>query len=88
MPRAPAYYRNRNSTHKEFKAHHQVFVLIPDSSHKRYARWAASATLIEKKLPYSYFVQLPENNVQYLNANKVREIKVQTTDILRSNMRC
>ncbi|GFU09166.1 retrovirus-related Pol polyprotein from transposon 412 [Nephila pilipes] len=76
-----AYYHNRRKKYKSFEIGNKVIVPSPDSTHKMYARCTFPCTIVEKRSAYSYLVQLPDNSVKHIHANKIRNLNIQTNNI-------
>ncbi|GBN18461.1 Gag-Pol polyprotein [Araneus ventricosus] len=55
-----ADYFNRKTTSKSFMPGDQVYLLIPDSRNKLYARWTGPGEIIKHIPPHSYLVKLPD----------------------------
>ncbi|GFW46404.1 retrovirus-related Pol polyprotein from transposon 17.6 [Trichonephila clavipes] len=67
-----AYYHNLRSSDKVFKVGEKVIVLIPDATSKLFARWQGPATIIEKRNPHSFLVEMPDNSTKHIHQNKLR----------------
>ncbi|GFT85886.1 retrovirus-related Pol polyprotein from transposon opus [Trichonephila clavipes] len=67
-----AYYHNLRSSDKVFKVREKVIVLIPDATSKLFARWQGPATIIEKRNPHSFLVEMPDNSTKHIHQNKLR----------------
>ncbi|GFT69755.1 retrovirus-related Pol polyprotein from transposon 412 [Trichonephila clavipes] len=67
-----AYYRNLRSSDRVFKVGEKVKVLIPDATNKLFARWQGPATIIEKRNPHSFLVEMPDNSTKHIHQNKLR----------------
>ena len=64
---------NLRSQDKVFSVGEQVLVLVPDSTaSKTFSRWQGPATVVLKKSPYSYIVELNGTN-HHMHANKLRK---------------
>ncbi|XP_055936794.1 uncharacterized protein LOC129966395 [Argiope bruennichi] len=70
---AYAEYFNRRTASKEFKPGDQVYLLIPDSSNKLYARWTGPGEVIEHCPPHSYKIKLSDGKIRHCHANKIRK---------------
>ncbi|GBO08245.1 hypothetical protein AVEN_26543-1 [Araneus ventricosus] len=55
-----ADYFKRKTTSKSFMPGDQIYLLIPDSSNKLYARWTGPGEIIKHIPPHSYLVKLPD----------------------------
>lgn len=71
--RAYTEYYNRRSSVRNFAIGDQVFLLIPDSANKIYARWTGPGEIIQFCPPHSYKVKLPEGNIRQIHVNKIRK---------------
>ncbi|GFY15973.1 retrovirus-related Pol polyprotein from transposon opus [Trichonephila clavipes] len=67
-----AYYHNLRSSDRVFKVGEKVIVLIPDATSKLFARWQGPATIIEKRNPHSFLVEMPDNSTKHIHQNKLR----------------
>ncbi|GFW69287.1 retrovirus-related Pol polyprotein from transposon opus [Trichonephila clavipes] len=67
-----AYYHNLRSSDRVFKVGEKVIVLIPDATSKLFARWQSPATIIEKRNPHSFLVEMPDNSTKHIHQNKLR----------------
>ncbi|GFV54387.1 retrovirus-related Pol polyprotein from transposon 17.6 [Trichonephila clavipes] len=67
-----AYYHNLRSSDKVFKVKEKVIVLIPDATSELFARWQGPATIIEKRNPHSFLVEMPDNSTKHIHQNKLR----------------
>ncbi|GBN31917.1 Transposon Ty3-G Gag-Pol polyprotein [Araneus ventricosus] len=79
-----ALYFNRGKRMKEFKKGELVYLLIPDSTNKLYARWTGPGEIIDRINPHSYKVKLPDGNVRHIHANKIRQFhtRAQTVGVI------
>ncbi|GFW81780.1 hypothetical protein TNCV_2884541 [Trichonephila clavipes] len=50
----------------------KVIVLISDATSKLFARWQGPATIIEKRNPHSFLVEMPDNSTKHIHQNKLR----------------
>ncbi|XP_035228920.1 uncharacterized protein LOC118201016 [Stegodyphus dumicola] len=66
-------YFNRRAIPKEFKVGDKVYLLIPDSSNKLYARWTGPGKIIKYCPPHSYKVKLSDGKVKHVHVNKIRK---------------
>ncbi|GFV20319.1 hypothetical protein TNCV_4140821 [Trichonephila clavipes] len=66
-----AYYHNLRSSDRVFKVGEKVIVLIPDATSKLFARWQGPATIIEKRNPHSFLVEMPDNSTKHIHQNKL-----------------
>ncbi|GFT01316.1 hypothetical protein NPIL_288421 [Nephila pilipes] len=46
-----------------------------------YARWISPCTIVEKRSAHSYLVQMSDNSVKHIHANKIRKLNIQTNNI-------
>ncbi|GBM57710.1 Retrovirus-related Pol polyprotein from transposon 17.6 [Araneus ventricosus] len=67
-----ADYFNRRTKFKEFSIGEQVYLLIPDSSNKLYARWTGPGEVIQQPSAHSYKIKLPDGKVRHCHVNKIR----------------
>jgi len=68
-----ATHYNLRSQNKVFSVGKQVLILVPDTTaNKTFSRWQGPATMIVKKSPYSYIVEL-NGTKHHLHANKLRK---------------
>ncbi|GFY52721.1 retrovirus-related Pol polyprotein from transposon opus [Trichonephila inaurata madagascariensis] len=67
-----AYYHNLRSSDRVSKVGEKLIVLIPDSTSKLFARWQGPATIIEKRNPHSFLVEMPDNSTKHIHQNKLR----------------
>ncbi|GBM57954.1 Retrovirus-related Pol polyprotein from transposon 17.6 [Araneus ventricosus] len=67
-----ADYFNRRTKSKEFSIGEQVYLLIPDSSNKLYARWTGPGEVIQQPSAHSYKIKLPDGKVRHCHVNKIR----------------
>ena len=81
---AYAHYFNRRKEMKEFKNGDSVYLLIPDSNNKLYARWTGPGEIIDRVNPHSYKVKLPDNSIRHVHANKIRKFhaRVHTVGVI------
>ncbi|GBN03452.1 hypothetical protein AVEN_122590-1 [Araneus ventricosus] len=79
-----AHYFNRGKRKKEFKKGELVYLLIPDSTNKLYARWTGPGEIIDRVNPHSYKVKLPDSNERHIHANKIRQFhaRAQTVGVI------
>ncbi|GBN49957.1 Transposon Ty3-I Gag-Pol polyprotein [Araneus ventricosus] len=56
-----AHYFNRGKRMEEFKKSELVYLLIPDSTNKLYARWTGPGEIIDRINLHSYKVKLPDS---------------------------
>ncbi|GBM62721.1 hypothetical protein AVEN_76101-1 [Araneus ventricosus] len=64
------------STSKSFMPGDQVYLLIPDSSNKLYARWTGPGEIIKHIPPHSYLVKLPDGRKKQIHVNKIRKFQM------------
>ncbi|GFT09019.1 retrovirus-related Pol polyprotein from transposon 297 [Trichonephila clavipes] len=90
-----AYYHNLRSSDRVFKVGEKVIVLIPDATSKLFARWQGPATIIEKRNPHSFLVEMPDNSTKHIHQNKLRhyvasssrrEVEHQVQELLDLNL--
>ncbi|GFX67916.1 retrovirus-related Pol polyprotein from transposon opus [Trichonephila clavipes] len=67
-----AYYHNLRSSDRVFKVGEKVIVLIPDATSKLFARRQGPATIIEKRNPPSFLIEMPDNSTKHIHQNKLR----------------
>ncbi|GFW12764.1 retrovirus-related Pol polyprotein from transposon opus [Trichonephila clavipes] len=67
-----ACYHNLRSYDRVFKVGEKVIVLIPDATSKLFARWQGPATIIEKRNPLSFLVEMPDNSTKHIHQNKLK----------------
>ncbi|GFX56019.1 uncharacterized protein TNCV_1953391 [Trichonephila clavipes] len=67
-----AYYHNLRSSDRAFKVGEKAIVLIPDSTSKLFARWQGPATIIKKRNPHSFLVEMPDDSTKYIHQNNLR----------------
>ncbi|GFT48299.1 integrase_H2C2 domain-containing protein [Trichonephila clavipes] len=60
-----AYCHNLRSSDRVFKVGEKVIVLIHDATSKLFARWQGPATIIEKRNPHSFLVEMPDNSIKH-----------------------
>ncbi|GBM82490.1 hypothetical protein AVEN_202389-1 [Araneus ventricosus] len=72
---------NRNTTSKSFRPGDQVYLLIPDSSNKLYARWISPGEIIKHISPHSYLVKLPDGRKKQIHVNKIRKLKMRVNTV-------
>ncbi|GBM10122.1 Retrovirus-related Pol polyprotein from transposon opus [Araneus ventricosus] len=76
-----AHYFNRGKRMREFKKGELVYLLIPDSTNKLYARWTGPGEIIDRINPHSYKVKLPDGNVRHIHANKIRQFRTRAQTV-------
>ncbi|GFT90883.1 retrovirus-related Pol polyprotein from transposon 412 [Nephila pilipes] len=76
-----AYYHNRHKKYENFEIGDKVIVFAPDSTHKMYARWTSPRTIAENRRALRYLVQMPDNSVKHIHANKIRKLNIQNNNI-------
>ena len=57
---------------KSFQEGDQVIVLAPENSDKMCNRWLGPGTVVKVKSLHSYLIDLGNDNVRHLHANKMR----------------
>jgi len=63
---------NLRSTDRKFDVGQQVIVLLPDGQSRHIlSRWQGPATVIERKSPYSYVIEL-DGHKQHLHADRLK----------------
>ncbi|GBN04200.1 hypothetical protein AVEN_188667-1 [Araneus ventricosus] len=75
-----ADYFNKNTTSKSFRPGDQIYLLIPDSSIKLYARWKGPGEIIKHIPPHSYLVKLSDGKKQ-IHGNKIRKFQMRVNTI-------
>lgn len=88
------HYYNLRTRDKSFVIGQKVLILIPDSTNKAFAQWQGPATVVDKKAPYSYIVEL-NGARRHLHADKLRPyhtsiaaIKCAATSFIRTDCTC
>ncbi|GBM81535.1 hypothetical protein AVEN_174214-1 [Araneus ventricosus] len=76
-----AHYFNWSKIMKEFKKGELVYLLFPESTNKLYARWTGPGEIIDRVNPHSYKVKLPDGNVRYIHANKIRQFQARAQTV-------
>jgi len=66
-----AHY-NLRDRQKKFQEGDQVIVLAPENTGKMDNRWLGPGTVVKVKSPYIYLVDLGNDNVRHMHANKMR----------------
>ena len=64
---------NLRSRDKHFAVGDEVIVLFPDSNNKLLAKFQGPCLIKEKLNDYAYLVEMPDNSVRRLHANKLRK---------------
>ncbi|XP_035232974.1 uncharacterized protein LOC118204789 [Stegodyphus dumicola] len=70
-------YANRRAIYKEFNPGDQVYLLIPDSSNKLYARWIGPAEIVSRCNPDSYRVRLTDGTIRRVHLHQPETTKTQ-----------
>jgi transposase InsO family protein len=88
------HYYNLRTRDKSFVIGQKVLILIPDSTNKAFAQWQGPATVVDKKAPYSYIVEL-NGARRHLHADKLRPyhtsiaaITCSATSFIRADCTC
>ena len=83
------HYYNLRSRDKSFDVGQQVLILIPDSTNKTFSQWQGPATVIEKKAPYSYIIEL-NGARRHLHADKLRpyHVRIESVTCAATNLVC
>ena len=60
-------------------------MLIPDSTKKILSRWQVPGTIVERRSPHSYLVELGQGRRRWLHANKLRPYHARIREVLANN---
>ncbi|GFS53041.1 retrovirus-related Pol polyprotein from transposon 412 [Nephila pilipes] len=75
------HYHNRRKKYKSFEISDKVIIFSLNSTHETYARWTFPCIIIKKRSEHSCLVQMPDNSVKHINANKIRKLNIKTNNI-------
>ncbi|GBO43896.1 hypothetical protein AVEN_21414-1 [Araneus ventricosus] len=80
-------YFNSKTTSKSFMPGDQVYLLIPDSSNKLYARWTGPGEIIKHIPSHSHLVKLPDGRKRQIHVKKIRkfQMRVNTVGVIFEN---
>ena len=82
-----AAHYNLRAKDKQFQEGDQVIILAPENNSKMSTIWLGPGTVIKVKNPHSYLVDLENNNVRHIHANKMRRFvtRVQGCGVVAEN---
>ena len=79
---------NLRSREKSFTIGEKVLLLVPDStSSKTFSRWRGPGTVVERKSPHSYIVEL-DGSRRHLHADRLRKYHLQVDEIECNSYAC